>query len=426
LIDPRTTSAPPWLPADSGGRGISGHSMMLASIYGVAALAISACTIVVIYTWLSLLSTPEDSEAPQISSWKIQGQDLTARLGRGSPLEGGELVVTELQPGAEYRAIFTRRVMLSATDYPFLRYQISGRDHSVFTYFIWRTEAQPEVVHNRVLRISASSEATIDLSRNENWEGKIVELGLDIYGSADGRLPTVHDFVFETASPKNLRNQTWSGWTALQTWTQRSINLLQIPSSGHSAPLSLTTAIWSGSALLCLALLRALPLNVKPIAPSYAITLAIPWIFFDLIWQVQLSNQLVQTQESFSGKSQLEKHLADHDAELYQYAQYLKQSHLGEPGSRVFLLDNHLGMDYRKLKLHYYLLPHNVFSAHMGYHPQLAMRPGDQVLVLDEELTALKNETTGYKLTWFGGYELPLTLVDDHSLGKLFQVRGGN
>jgi hypothetical protein len=102
----------------------------------------------------------------------------------------------------------------------------------------------------------------------------------------------------------------------------------------------------------------------------------------DLLWQKNLSTQLDETRYLFAGKTQHEKHLADREQALYQYARQLKDHVLPSPGVKIFLLHDSALRDYRRLKAQHYLLPHNVFN--FGKLPrENSLQKGDYLLVLD-------------------------------------------
>ncbi len=154
---------------------------------------------------------------------------------------------------------------------------------------------------------------------------------------------------------------------------------------------------------------------------SGLLAVLLPWVALDLLWQVKLSNQLEETRLVFGGKSRQDKHLADIDGELYAYARHLRDEVLPQPGPRLFVLNDAGWRGYRRLKLQYYLLPHNIYN--FGRYPRPdALRPGDYLLVLDD-VPGLDFDRRRSRLRWEDG-SLPVLRVDQQTQGSVYLYRG--
>jgi hypothetical protein len=177
-------------------------------------------------------------------------------------------------------------------------------------------------------------------------------------------------------------------------------------------------ASWAALALALTGLFRLfLPFSL--VHTAGAIVLLV-WLSLDLLWQRNLAWQLAETKYLFAGKTQHQKHLADREAELYQYAQHLKDNILPDPGVKIYLLHDSEGLNYRRLKAQYYLLPHNIFN--YDTLPRLSkIRGGDYLLVLDA-IEALSYLPENGQLQW-GQRKLDVALVDQNEIGQLYLVQ---
>ncbi|TGD72475.1 hypothetical protein E4634_13150 [Mangrovimicrobium sediminis] len=400
-----------------------------AALVALLALAISAAVLLSLYPRLlersgaALDTTPgaavDARPGTAATPWAINGADLIVRMGGAEPGAGDSLHVTRLEEGVDSRAILTRRVALDARDYPYLEFDIRGRNLASYYYFIWRTADDPDTVHHIALPFSGENSSVRLLAQDPTWRGSVIEVGLDIYGELRDVSPQIRRLTLLPAANASLWQSIWAEWRAQRTWTQRSAH--QLPGTPTETVLSpvLGAAAWAGLALL-LALLLARLVRASLIA-SALLCLLLPWIALDLLWQVKLSNQLEETRLLFSGKSRAEKHLADIDSELYSYAQHLHSEVLPPPGAKVHLLNEEGRRGYRRLKLQYYLLPHNIFN--FGKHPiRESLREGDYLIVLDE-VPGLRFDRGRGELRW-GDQALPVVRVDRRAPGSVYRYRG--
>jgi hypothetical protein len=387
------------------------------------ALILAAALLIAAYVGLSpdLSRYAADASRNEIRPWILQGEDLVARMGRGEARENKSLAIVELEKGIDSRAIFTRRVRLKSTDYPFLNYQISGRHAAEHIYFIWRTAENPDTVHNILLGWSGDRTASAHLGQSPQWKGTITEVGLDVYGDLRDQPPIVRSLSLLPTSRTELIRAIWTEWTSFRLWSQKSAHHLRGTPRLNTLSPTLATAAWAGLALVVAFAITAATRSRKGL--PLILTLLIPWIALDLLWQNNLSTQLDETRTLYAGKTQHEKHLAGREAMLYKYAQHIKQEVLPEPGVRIFLLHDSVLRSYRRLKAQYYLLPHNLFNFDK-FPRKNALKPGDYLLVLDEIKGLDFNAETG-QLEW-RGQQIPVERVDSTPPGALYLYRGAN
>ncbi|MFV8819725.1 hypothetical protein [Haliea sp. E17] len=408
--------------AHSGERTSDGHypqlrDLGLGLVYALLALLVSGGVLSSTY----LLLTPElirqhaGTEHESARPWRISGKSLIARRGAGEETESGGMRITALEVGPkDTRSIYTTRVGFKADDYPYLQFRITGQNPGSFYYFIWRTAEKPDETSHIILpRINDSAHVSM-LADNPAWEGTITEIGVDVYGELREVAQVVESLDFLPTSAWNLIRSIWSEWTGLETWNQRSAHHLMGGPYDQILPRPLAMACWAGGALVVLFLAGLLwRIDIR-----LAVVCAVlgPWLVIDMLWQRNLSAQLEESEFLFGGKTQHEKHLAELDSDLYQYALHLKEV-LPEPGVKIYLLHNSPRRDYRRLKMQYYLLPHNIFN--FGHLPIPAkLREGDYLLVLDQ-VPGLDYDEQSNVLRW-NSRSIPVERIDDQSPGALY------
>lgn len=384
------------------------------------ALVLSAITLVAAYLVFSpaLAVNSEVAGNNAAGPRLIRGDDLQVRLGTGKATDDGAMLLTGMHKAEDERAILTHRTSFAASDYAFIEYTLSGRNPQEPVYLLWRTAENPEQVSRLPLPWRGNDTGMTFLGLLPEWSGEITEIGLDIYGDLRGQPLAISSLTLLPRTRAALLHSIWFEWTAFRGWTQKSANFLRgSPEHGVLAP-TLAMAVWSGLALFILAgISRRFRRSHDVVA--YASAVLIPWIVLDLLWQADLSRQLDETRYLFAGKTQHEKHLADLDPELYEYAEYLKNEVLPEPGPRIFLLHDSDQMTYTRLKAQFYLLPHNIFN-YDRFPRKKATRAGDYILVLGS-VNGLEFSPAASTLAW-RDKSLPVTLVDSRPDGNLYKV----
>jgi hypothetical protein len=396
-----------------------------AAITAVVALVVSAIVLTSAYVVFSpvLASYRNSASAEHLNKRSITGRDLIVRIGGGTTNANKALELTSLtQDGSSGRALLTRKVKLSARDYPFLEYKIANRHPGAKVFLIWRTAKEPETLKNALLQLTGGDTAVFHLAANKHWRGDITEIGLDIYGDLRGEPLTVASLTPLPASATALLKTTWSEWTVFESWNQSSINHLRGAPRGALISPTAAMAAWAGLALLLLVIAGLLSKTQYRV--GYVIAVVIPWVVLDLLWQERLSTQLGETRYLFAGKSQHERHLADQDGALYRYAQHLQENVLPEPGPRLFILYDNKGERhaFERLRTQFHLLPHNSYN--YGSFPVTKHTDdGDYILVL-KEVAGLEYDAQQGKLKWGKNQQLSVSLLDDHAIGNVYLVTG--
>ncbi len=390
--------------------------------YAFIALLISGGVLGSMYLLLSpelgeqRAATDDGSARP----WRVSGSSLIARRGSGEETESGGMRITQLEEGPrDTRSIYTRRVGFKAADYPYLQYRVTGQNPASFYYFIWRTADKPgETSHVALARINDMAQVSM-LSNNPHWRGTITEVGIDVYGELRGDAQTIESLDMLPPSNWNFIRAIWSEWAGLETWNQRSAHHLMGGPYQTILPRPLAMAIWAIGALALLILARVFAGSDIRIAVLLAVLT--PWLVIDMLWQRNLSAQLAETRYVFAGKTQQEKHHSDLDGVLYDYAQRLKNEVLPEPGVKIFLLNDSPWRDYHRLKMQFYLLPHNIFNFGKFPRPE-SLQPGDYLLAMGD-IPGLNYDASTATLNW-RDQTLRVIEIDKQGLGSLYQYAG--
>jgi len=384
-------------------------------------LSVSALVLGTGYLILSpeLASHKENATRPDPRPSTFKGSDLIARMGNGEATEEKYLAITKMEQGIDDRAIFSRRTNLKAADFPFLEYKITGRHPGEHFYFIWRRADSPEEVFNSTIHWAGDHASVIQLAANPDWQGTIIEIGLDVYGDLRDQAPVVEYLKLAPSQKSLLAKAIWNEWTVFREWTQRSAHHLRGTLETPILSPTLAMAAWAGLALLLLFFLARIKKQSGFV--SYIIAVSIPWIALDMLWQSNLSKQLDETQYLFAGKTQSEKHLADWESDLYQYAQHLKKSVLPAPGVRIFLLNGEPHRTYKRLKLQYYLLPHNIFN--FDQYPRPGSVQAEDYLITLGEIEGLKFNADTSRLAW-SQHSLPVKRLDHGEHGSVYLYEG--
>jgi len=376
---------------------------------GLGALAASVLSLL-FASWIYVFfQSPEGANTNH--SKTIAGRELVARMGNAS-IQGSAVLITNAQLyNGQKHSLVSKRTKFPSESYSFLKYNSHGLNTGQTANLIWRTATNPKQLFTTPIPRNFGRKSTLNLRTNANWSGNITELGIHIYGDLRDSPVQITSLQLEPYSWPGLVAAAWSEWTSFGGWSGKSINYLKLtpgPPGIETVSPTLVMALWSGFALLLLFLLSRYWRKVDPVA--YGIVALIPWIALDLLWQRELSTQLHETRYLFAGKSMHDRHLADYYSAFYSYALRLKSKVLPKAPQRIFLLHDSDGLNFDRLKTHYYLLPHNVYA--YGRHPvKTATKGGDYILMLGPIPKLMFDDESGL-LQWGDDESLTAELVD--------------
>ena len=383
----------------------------------VSSIAYLLTSAVLLIAGLAVWQLGQPSAQTDAAPLALTAKDLVVVAGSGIRAEEGVQVTPA--SGSNQAIIAFARHDFTAEDYPYLQYHLTGSSPDTRIALYWRSEREPEVT--RFTELPAAS-SVVSLEQNRYWNGRLTHLGLSIQRPAQEPPLGIADIRFSPPSTLLLLKSMLSSWTGFEGWRHSSINF--VFNSAPNPPLSpvLAAACWM---LLALFLYGVKTLffqaggNKHWCAPTLIALVLVPWLLLHARWQSNLLIQLTHTYHQFGGKNEEERHLAAEDSNIYRYAAHLKQEVLPPHPVRMFLLRNE-ARDYSRLKLQYYLLPHNIYN--YGQYPMKHyLHEGDYILTMGE-IPGLGYDTGTQLLKWPDDGQVHALRLDKGSLGTLYQV----
>lgn len=328
-----------------------------------------------VYHLKELKSPPN---APQV--WL--GRQLQLMAGKGVKA-GEKLKIQALSPRGRV-IVSSGRTDFLAADYPILEYRIEGLRPEMDAVFFWRRAVAPKQLMTLPLAASsAAGSAVLRLAGHDAWRGDIVEFGMAFRRVLPAPV-TFRALVFKPASVATLLAGLWSGWTAFEGWSQRSINFLGGGTGTALVAPALAVAMWVGAAILLYGICGLfLPRFRRWDQATIGMIFLLGWITLDSGWQVGLWNQLQATYARYAGKDWREKHLAAEDASLFRFITGVK-SRLPASPQRIFLVvaESLKKNEYLRSRARYHLLPHNIYDYGIHLPPSKYVQAGNYVLML--------------------------------------------
>lgn len=397
----------------------------------ITCLVLSASILLIAFI---LWNHSEILEKANIQPITLAGSELYIERGKGNP-EGNNLKLVELFD--EVAVISSQRRNVIAADYPVLEYSVEAEGTTLELVFFWRNRGQGEPVHFTELHWRGEPNAVFRLENDENWGPAIAEFGLNIIGDTKNRPVTIKQLRFSPYTLSNLLDSVWSEWTVHDGWTLSTINTNKAIGANNSIiTLTLAVAIWCGLAI-CLYLAwnyliskRQIHINgdrhsrlAKGRVPGswvyyvVAVMFLVSWLVLDVKWQQDVWRQLTVTKDLFSGKSHQEQHMVSEDAALYAYAKQLRENVLPIEPVRMLILHTEW-RDLTRLRLMYYLLPHNIYN-YNRYPDKKYLNDGDYILVIGA-IPEVEYSVRDEVLRWRHG-AVRVTRLDRGSIGTLYQ-----
>jgi hypothetical protein len=359
------------------------HSLLVA----IASLLLSAAILIPGYLYCLPALNPELGpyiEATPAKPQHFAGRSFTPVYGEGKQ-DGTATIVTALNGD---RTIIARRAYLKASDYPFLRCSVEGQHPGLEVFFFWRTLQSPKDIFQYKTHWVCDNGNALNLTQSENWKGTVTEMGFVVAGELREAPLRFKSASLEAFSYTGTLAVIWAEWTAFSPWVQASIFAyrgIPIGSKALLYPVPMFAA-WAGLALTVgwaiVSLLRAKREKNKgkettasqPYTVVIAVlTLTLPWVILDMIWQSKLSSQNTETRYLFAGKTHHEKMLADWDGEYYEFAQYIKSNVLPRERQKISILAMPDTLKVYGYRLRYHLLPEHFVD--LRFSSPLPKRP---------------------------------------------------
>jgi hypothetical protein len=383
----------------------------------VFALSISA---LILFAVIVCFSAPGIFEATDREQpFEVAGKSMRAVIGTAES-RGQQLAITAYQAqGSEYHAIVVWHGLLHTDSYPLLRYQVDAHYPGPALKLIWRTSSNPEEFYSVDLNRMNNAATWQNMSRNPNWQGNLVEVGIYVVANAADQPLSISSLTFEPLSWRGVVASLWSDWMGFRGWTTKSINYLYGTADSTAPSPVVAVAAW---AALAVALLWIMGLYSGGIRPAALVAvLLVPWISMDMLWQKELATQLEQTRYQFAGKTIHEKHLADIDSHVYRYIMRLKDEVLPPGPSRIVILHESRGHNFERLKAQYYLLPNNVYNRGNRL-PDVNADNTDYILVLGEVPRVKFNAKDNTLVSRSGKRKLRVETLDRDAMGTLYRA----
>lgn len=383
---------------------------------GYAVLSLAAGGLVLVAYFLAIHWTFGTDRPGNIA---LPGSAFRAVIGSAG-VNDGHLYVSEFKSdGRRNSAVITARRAFDAGNYRFISLGFGTVKADLEATLFWKP-ADVDGFFRLPITMPSDGDAILDMSLHQDWVGKITEIGLIL---TQGSQPAPVDFVGLTLEPEGpgpAARQLLTEWTSFRGFTQSSINSLSASlTAGVLSPVPVGGA-WVALSFLLLALGGLTGLVIPRL--SYLLVVLVPWVLLDLLWQHEISSQLALTKNLFADKSMAERHESDIDSAQFDYAMTLKTQVLPSEPVRLFILHDSYDQNLDRLKMQYYLLPHNIYNFGL-LPPEKSLRKGDYLLTLGP-IPGLEYDRKESVLKWGDIGRLAVTQKHVGTEGSLYVVVG--
>jgi len=381
---------------------------------GTGSLLASALILLGLYYYIE---KPAPGYAPSDTKLEIPVEELRAVIGSAEFRSDGLRMIMAQRERSHVSFIATA-TNIPAASFPLLRYRIAGHTHGMRLTINWRTAHAPNAMNQVIERWTPGETRVVNLGKNPYWTGTITALGLKLEASEENNSAVLEEIELLPRSFAAAMENTWRAWQEFRPWDVRSLGFLLGTADINAPSPIIAAAAWAVLALILVLIWGVLAGIHYPV--SHALVLIIPWLAVDLHWQHNLGLQIETSKRMYQGKTTAEKHAVSPDAHLLRYTDHLKETVLPEPPARIFILDHAQTRSYAKIKTHYFLLPHLVYS-YGKVPPKESVYPGDYILSFKESEFLRFDEESGL-LRWGQNSSLPVERLDDNFLASFFRV----
>lgn len=319
-------------------------------------------------------------------------------VGRVGP-EG--LVIERFENG--YALLSSGPVAIDAAGLPFLRLELEPLGNRKIPTLFWRRADAGEVLFRRDL--ADTGRVLVDLASDPEWRGTVTEFGFLFYADQEGREgPLLGPLALEADSLSLRLQRLWTGWTAPEFWSQRSINFIWGGAERQIFRLPVVVIAW----LLLTLVLSFLLQRPRPDVRSHALMLSavaaflVAWATLDLRWTVNGVRQSAHTLEKYRGTDEEQRLARGLDAQVYGFVRDLKAEHLPAEPARILIVGDDSMVDYLLLRAKYHLLPH---SALVSRSIPAGLTPGGVDYLLFFGDASGIAETPGWTPDWSASLE---------------------
>ncbi len=341
-------------------------------------------------------------------SWN--GAALTLNKGQGYS-DQGKLIIKGLADQNIAVASLSLPAF-QAKDYQTIVWSVSGATPSVEMEFLWRTADNRVFV--RPLVWAANTLEPLEIVKDENWRGQIIDLAIIVKGTLAAPI-LVNGISLESASLPGALPHMVKKWFALDRWQGTSINFVDGDAIDKNAPPVLAVAAIILLALvlnLILSITKIMPLNIAMVGGM----VLLGWFILDVRWQANLFQQLGLTHQQFAGKTWEDKHLAAEDGALFDFMKKVKAKLPAANGRILYFSDD----AYSRGKGAYHLYPHNVLALN-DLPPTSQIKTGDYIALFAKK--GVKYDRSHQLLMWSDGQSIKVDLLFLAEGNALFKVR---
>ncbi len=342
------------------------------------------------------------------------GRQLLPNNANAKP--SGDAMTVANRPDAPLVILAAGTLPIRAADYGRAVIDADPLPKDVEAALIWVRRDEPgRPFEQRLAQDGARIVPTV-LDGNPDWRDDIAFVAIGIKGPME-RPWSLHSFRLEPLGIGGIAADIVQGWTSLERWDGRSINVLFGGRDEQRAwlpPLAFAASAFAAVVAWLLARRRG-----RIAAPALlALPFLIGWLVLDVRWQANLAEQAGLTWSAYGGRSLDDRHAAMDDGDLYKFAR-AAIAKLPETPVRIYATSD---FEYFRRRAGYHLYPHNVLA--YNWADPSVMQPGDYVFLYQK--ADVGYDTGRRLLLWKSGPTLPVTPLLAQRGAGLFQVRAAD
>jgi hypothetical protein len=325
----------------------------------------------------------------------------------------GDAIIVANRPDAPLVILAVSTLPFRASDYGRVVIDADPLPKDVEAALIWVRRDEPGRPYDQRLEQDGARIVPTLLDGNADWRDEIAFVAVGIKGAMKEPW-SLRAFRLEPLGTAGIAADIVQGWTSLERWDGRSINVLFGGREEQRA--WLPPLAFAASAIVALAAwLYARRRARRAAATLLALPFLLGWLVLDLRWQANLVEQAGLTWDAYGGRDLEARHLAMDDGDLFRFAQ-AAAAKLPETPARIYATSD---FEYFRRRAGYHLYPHNVLA--YNWADPSVMQPGDYIFLYQK--ADVGYDTGRRLLLWKSGPTLPVTPLLVQRGAGLFEVR---
>ena len=382
---------------------LTAASVLIAFVAWIAAFAALVVAVAAI-----IGAQPGREDAPPLIRL---GRELIPNNANARPV-GNDMVVAN-RPDAPLVMLATGTLPFRATSYGRFIVDAGPLPPDVEVALIWVRSDAPGRPFEQRLSKDGDRIVPTTLDGNVDWRDDIAFLAVGVKGAMP-RPWTLRSVRLEALGVGGIIADIWQGWTALERWDGRSINV--VFGGRDEQRVWLPPIAFAASAIAALVVwLVARRRGVSAGTLAFAVPFLIGWLALDVRWQRNLVEQAQMTWSVFAGRDFDDRHLAMEDGDLFRFVQ-AAAAKLPETPVRLYAMSD---FEYFRRRAIYHLLPHNAVA--YNWPDPSVMEPGSYLFLYQK--ADVSYDTGRRMLLWKSGPTLPVTPLLAQRGAGLFLVR---